>query len=71
MTEKQAEIVSAAAKQAPPWAIIALDQIAQIPLERWVLIATLVYTLLQIIVLVRGQFFRANVCTVQDDEAGA
>ena len=36
--------------QVPPWLVVAWEHLAGIPLERWVLLATLIYTLLQILI---------------------
>ena len=58
MTDRQTDMITASAKQSPPWFVLALDAVAGIPLERWVLIMTMVYTLLQIWVLLRDKFMR-------------
>ncbi len=46
------ELVAAATKGSPPLAVTGLA-IAGVPLQDWVLVATLVYTVLQIVLLVR------------------
>lgn len=51
------EEVAAAAKVAPPATIGALT-FAGVDLSQWVLLATLVYTLLQITFLIRDRIYR-------------
>lgn len=58
MQEKTTDLLPALSKQLPPWAIVAADLLAGIPLERWVLILTLLYTLLQMFVLVRDKVLK-------------
>lgn len=51
---EKAEIVTAAAKAAPPVAVSGLT-VAGLPLQDWVLLLTAIYTLAQLFVLVRDR----------------
>lgn len=52
LTETSGEYIVAAGKASPPLAVTGLG-VAGLPLEQWVLIATLFYTVLQTFMLVR------------------
>lgn len=49
---------SALWKGAPAWFAVVVDRVFGMSLNDWVLLLAAIYTLLQIIVLVRNQFFR-------------
>lgn len=55
--ERSAEAGPAIWKTVPPWAAVATDKVLGLTLNDWVMIAALVYTVLQIIVLIRKNFF--------------
>lgn len=58
MQDKAHEVAPALAKQLPPWGIVAVNTVSNIPLDKWLLICTMIYTLLQIYVLLRDKVFR-------------
>ena len=52
----QTEIRQEAIKATPPAAVTAWTFLAELPLEKWVLLATLVYTALQIFFLLKREW---------------
>lgn len=62
------EIASSAAKMTPPAAVSAAAKLYGLALTDWVLIATLVYTLLQIAYLL-DKWRRTRLLRMQEDEA--
>lgn len=51
---------TAVMKSSPPWILVAADKVMGLSLNEWVMIAALVYTLLQIFVLIRDKIVRRN-----------
>lgn len=49
------EVAKEAVKAAPPWAVVAWDKFAAIPLEKWATLLAIVYTALQIYFLFRDR----------------
>lgn len=59
----------AAGKTLPPWLALIFEKVSGFGLPEWVLIATLVYTSLQIFVLVRDRIINRT-CALPDDYTG-
>jgi hypothetical protein len=49
--------ITAAAKASPPVAVTAWHYIFDMPIEKWVAVATFVYVVLQIVVILRDRIF--------------
>ena len=56
--EHSADATTAALKVSPPWMAVVADKFLGMTLNEWVLLFALIYTILQIVVLVRNQFLR-------------
>ena len=56
--EHSADATTAALKASPPWMAVVADKFLGMTLNEWVLLFALIYTILQIVVLVRNQFLR-------------
>ena len=56
--QHSAEASAAIWKTTPPWLAVAADKVFGMNLNDWVMLFALIYTILQIIVLVRNQFLR-------------
>lgn len=54
-------------KTMPPWVAIAADKVFGMSLNDWVMLFALIYTILQIIVLIRNQFLRRKAASHGDD----
>lgn len=64
----KSELLPVTAKVLPPWLVLASEKIAGLTLNDWVLIAALIYTVLQIVVFVRDKLLaRRHNCAIPDD----
>jgi hypothetical protein len=57
-TPTSQQAIKAAAETAPPLAVAGYHYLLQMPIEKWVSVATLLYVLLQVVVLARKEFFK-------------
>lgn len=56
--ESSSSASSAIIKTTPPWAAIAANTVFGMTLNDWVMLFALIYTVLQIVVLIRNEFIR-------------
>ena len=56
--ESSSNTVSVILKTSPPWAAVAANTIFGMTLNDWVMLLALIYTALQIVVLIRKEFIR-------------
>lgn len=54
------QISDAAMKATPPGLVVAWNSLSTIPAEKWVTYLTIAYVILQVVVLVRKEFFKRS-----------